>query len=354
MKKLNLIIFLVFALILISCNNDEPNETPVNPDNDVSFITDGVLIINEGLFGQGNGEISYYDFSTNKVSHQIFYNINNKLLGDLPYRLAVSDDVAIITVNNSNKVYIVNLHNFLLLSEYDVPSPREIVFRDLRHIYVSSLTESYLYVINSIDNSISKIYCDRPIEQIIEVNSKIYGLAWSNYYSGKANKFVMVIDLVQNQLIDSIEVGIEPQTIVYKDNYLWVLSTGGYMHEENAKISKISLDNHQIVHYWNFPNNNDYPSYLIIRNGKMYFLNNNAIQSATIDDHNILSINTLYAASSSSSLYYLMWDGDDNCFWVSDVKDYMHNGSVYKISENGELLLTIEAELVPGMICRIL
>ena len=85
----------------------------------------------------------------------------------------------------------------------------------------------------------------------------------------------------------------------------------------------------------------------------MYFLNNNAIQYATIDDQNILTISTLFTVSSGSSLYYLMWDNDANCFWVSDVKDYMHNGSVYKISESGQLLLTVEAELVPGMICPI-
>ncbi|MFY9418136.1 MAG: hypothetical protein WAP17_03505 [Bacteroidales bacterium] len=48
-----------------------------------------------------------------------------------------------------------------------------------------------------------------------------------------------------------------------------------------------------------------------------------------------------------------MWDDDANCFWVSDVKDYMHNGFVYKVSENGELLLTVEAQLVPGMVCPI-
>lgn len=353
MKKLNLFIFLIFALIFISCNNDEPNETTVDNNNDNSLIKNGILIVNEGLFGQGNGEISYYDYASQTVSHQIFYYSNKKLIGDTPYRLAISDDAAIITVNNSNKVYMVNLHNFLLLGEYDIPSPREIFIRDLRHIYISSLTEPYLYVINAIDNNISKIYCDRPIEQIIEVNSKIYGLAWSSYYSGKANKFVMVIDPAQNLLIDSILVGIEPQTIVYKDNYLWVLTTGGYMHEENAKISKISLNNYQIEHSWTFPNNNDYPSYLIIKNRKMYFLNNNAIQYATIDDQNILTINTLFSVSSSSSLYYLMWDDDANCFWVSDVKDYMHNGSVYKVSENGELLLTVEAQLVPGMVCPI-
>jgi hypothetical protein len=353
MKKLNLFIFLIFALIFMSCNNDEPNETPVNHNNDNSIITDGILIVNEGLFGQGNGEISYYDYASQTTRHQIYYYSNKKLLGDLPYRVAISNDAAVITVNNSNKVYIVNLHNFLLLSEYEVPSPREIIFRDLRHIYVSSLAESYLYVINSIDKIVSRIYCDRPVEKIIEVNNKIYALAWSNYYSGKTNKFVMVIDPAQNLLIDSISVGIEPQDIVYRDNHLWVLTTGGYMHEENAKISKISLSDNQIVHSWTFPDNNSYPSYLIIRNGKMYFLNNNAIQYATINDQNTLTINTLYSASSSSSLYYLMWDDDANCFWVSDVKDYMHNGAVYKISENGNLLLTIDAQLVPGMICPV-
>lgn len=52
----------------------------------------------------------------------------------------------------------------------------------------------------------------------------------------------------------------------------------------------------------------------------MYFLNNNAIQYASIDDQNILTINTLFSVSSSSNLYYLMWDDDANCFWVSDVK----------------------------------
>ena len=72
MKKLNLFIFLIFALIFISCNNDEPNETTAANNNDNSLIKDGILIVNEGLFGQGNGEISYYDYASQTVKHQIF------------------------------------------------------------------------------------------------------------------------------------------------------------------------------------------------------------------------------------------------------------------------------------------
>ena len=88
----------------------------------------GVFIINEGAFGKGNGEISYFDRDSNKVINNVFGKENNtRPLGDVVQSMAVFNNNTYIVANNSNKVLVVNPVNFKQITEISLKQPRYMV-----------------------------------------------------------------------------------------------------------------------------------------------------------------------------------------------------------------------------------
>ena len=73
----NLLSSICILLFLSACSkSDEP------PGTDL-FVSNGVLIANEGNFQWGNASLSYYDIENNQVHNNLFQAVNNRLLGDV-------------------------------------------------------------------------------------------------------------------------------------------------------------------------------------------------------------------------------------------------------------------------------
>jgi YVTN family beta-propeller protein len=171
---LPLAIFTVF----LSC---EKSDTKKKPEG----YLQGVYIVNEGSFQSSNGSISYFDPSRNLIINGIFEAANNRPLGDVVQSISVANDTTgYIVVNGSGKVEVVRLKDFAAIAP---PIP---------------------------------VFYPRYFMQVSE--SKGYLTA------GSAQGWIYVIDLADQDVADSMQVGFGPETMVKLNDQVFVANSGGW------------------------------------------------------------------------------------------------------------------------------
>lgn len=112
----------LFLLVFMAGCKDEPPVVDPPPATD---YTSGYFIINEGNFGSSNGSISWKHPDTATAMTNVFQKVNGIPLGDVVNDVHVSDDAIFITVNNSQKIEVVDKKTFELIGTItDVSSPR--------------------------------------------------------------------------------------------------------------------------------------------------------------------------------------------------------------------------------------
>ena len=153
-------------------------------------------------------------------------DVNGRPLGDVPNSMEIFGDKAYIVVNNSGKIEVIKKSNLESVKTITgLISPRNIGFVSSSKAYVTSMYSDSLIIINLTDNSISG-YIDlrRSSESIVIAGDKAFVANWVG------GNEVMVIDNTTDEVVDSIEVGIEPESMVFdRNNMLWVLCNGGWM-----------------------------------------------------------------------------------------------------------------------------
>jgi len=103
--KFILAVGLSAGLFFTACSEEE-QEIPVG-------FSQGVLVVNEGAFGQANGSISHIDRVTGEVTQDLFGLANGGVLtGDVVQSVAFYDSLAFVVVNNSNKIEVVSRRTF--------------------------------------------------------------------------------------------------------------------------------------------------------------------------------------------------------------------------------------------------
>ncbi|MDX9696855.1 MAG: hypothetical protein RBT49_13780, partial [Bacteroidales bacterium] len=196
MKRFTLLnkylIISLFIGILFSC--DEENPTPTVK------LADGIYITNEGNWGQSNGSVSYYNYSTDSVYNDLFQNINGRSVGDVVQSSTVADSLIYIVVNGSNKIEIAHKSN---LKEFDV--------------------------ITGIDNP-----------RYLKVkNSTGYLSQWGE------EGVILVIDLSTNTISDTIDVGTGPEQMEIINNRLFVANSGAY--DRDSTVSVVNLTTNDVI-----------------------------------------------------------------------------------------------------------
>ena len=189
MKYFNLMIVSCLIIILISCDNKEDNEI---------ILTSGILISNEGLFGNGDGSISYFNDGNSEIINDLFLKVNERNLGDVVQSISIAGDNAYIIVNNSQKVEVVRIKRFKSIKTiYDLSYPR----------FFLQVSENKGYISNG------------------SLNGKVY-----------------VVDLNNIEIIDSINVGFGPEIIVKSGNHAFVANSGGWGFDSTVSVIDISTN----------------------------------------------------------------------------------------------------------------
>ena len=219
------ILVLIFIFSFFSCKKERN-------DSGNSDFSNGVFVVNEGIYGQTSGTISFLNLTTNEVSQDIFKNINGRDLGNVVQSMYIHNDKAYIVVNNSNKIEVVRTNNFKEFAQINgLEQPRYFIPVDSNFAYVSQwgldLLSGSVAVIdlnsNTIVQRINQGIGKGPEKMLIH-NGLVYvcnvgGLDYDN--------FISVIDVNSNQVIDTIQTDFAPNSLeIDANNLLWVACKG--------------------------------------------------------------------------------------------------------------------------------
>ena len=187
-----------------------------------------------------------------------------------------------------------------------------------------------------------------PTEQMVQYKNFVFTNCWS--YDNK----ILVIDSDTDSVVDSIEVGIQPTSLVIdKYNKIWTITDGGYKgspygHEEPC-LYRIDAETRQIEKRIVF-DLNDAPSEVCLNGTRdtLYFINEAVwrmdVRADAVPGEPFLKYN--------NTIYYgLTVDPKTSEVYVADAIDYVQNGVVYRFSPQAVPLDTLRVGITPGAFC---
>jgi YVTN family beta-propeller protein len=222
MKKINLTpVFILVVVLLFSCEKTGPGE-----ENSIGYSS-GILISNEGAFGNLNGSVSFLDRDSMVMQNNIFHKINGRALGDVVQSISVFRNRAYIVVNNSQKVEVVELETFKTAGVIEGLSyPRYFLGINDDKGYVSNgAFQGLVYVVDLQSLSVTdSITVGNGPEEMLLLDKMVYVAnsgGWGN------DSTITVIDPQSDKVVDAIEVGHNPVSMCLDDNdRIWVLCKG--------------------------------------------------------------------------------------------------------------------------------
>lgn len=344
MKNLQLILAIISIVVVTGCEGGGP-ETDVSGPKYLKG--NGVFVINEGNFTWGNGSLSFYSTDSAKIYNNVFSEVNSRPLGDVPNSMTLYGDNAYIVVNNSGKIEVVSTNTLLSSGTIsNLNSPREIKFINSRKAYISSMYSDSVTIMDPETNSISGYINMRRSSESIE----IYGnkAFISNWLSGNE---LMVINTQTNTVIDSIMVGIEPESIaIDKNGKLWVLCTGGYLNKEFPELIRINTTTFQIEKRFVFPERYSFPSNLKINGTKDIIMwLDNGVKKMSITDNELPS--TVFIQQKRNYFYKMGIDPVTNEVFVTDAGDYVQNGKLFRYNGGGIVIDSVSTDIIPASLC---
>ena len=339
MKKC--VLFIIISLLLFSCIK--------SPDETIgTFLSgSGVYILNEGNFRGGNGSVSFYSYDSVNIYNDLFSKVNGRPLGDVPNSMAITGAYAYIVVNNSGKIEVVDKTTMESIATINgLISPRNIQFINKDLAYVTSLYSDSIAMINTRTYSISGyINLRRSSETIVAYQDLVYV---SNWLGGNE---VMVINTLTNKVIDSITVAVEPESMVLdRNNMLWVLCNGGWERKNFAELIQIDARTRRIEKRLVFPDKLASPSCLNIDGkGETLFYLDGGVRKVSITSSALPS--SAYIPEAGRYFYKLAINPANGDIFITDAKDFQQKGVVMYYDKNGEMISTLKADIIPGLMC---
>ena len=339
MKKFFILISL--ATTLLSCiKNDE--------DKSGTFLSgNGVFIINEGNFMGGNGSLSFYSYDSLKMFNDLFLNANGRPLGDVPNSIVISGERIYITVNNSEKIEVVDRNTLESVKTITgLNAPRNISIISSTKAYVSSIYSDSLTILDLSDNTVKGfINLRRTSEAIAVIRNKAYV---SNWVGGTE---IIVIDTDNDKVVDSVTVAMEPESMVIdRDKKLWVLCNGGWKREHYAELIAVNTTTDDIEQRLVFPSINSSPSGLHIDgDGSVLYYLDNGVRKMKIDAVSVPE--EPYIQESGHFFYKIGINPANGDILVTDAVDYQQKGHLLIYNSDGNMISDELADIIPGMIC---
>lgn len=361
-KPIKNVLFKLTLLISIFLSTNSCKKEPVETVFFNFENTSGVFITNEGNFTYGNASLSFYDMDKKRVYNHVFFARNSAPLGDVAQSMEIYNGQAFININNSGKVYIAKANTMeFTASITGLSSPRYIHILNGQKAYITDLYAKAIHIINpstykktgeiDVNNHHPEFY-QHSTDQMLQWEHLVFTNCWS--YDNQ----ILVIDSNTDQVIDSIEVPAQPNSMVLdKNNKIWVLCDGGfaespYTHERPALV-KINPSNLEIEKLFRFDLEEN-PSELCINGSKdsLYFINQHVYR---MDIAASQFPETPFVESSSTSnyggFYGLSIAPKSSEVYIADALDLQQNGIIYRYHPNGSLIDSFKAGVNPGSFC---
>ena len=342
------------ALALFSCSKD--------PLDTVFFDfsgNKGVYVVNEGNFMYGNSSLSFYDPEQKRVYNDVFQARNSTPLGDVAQSIKIWNNMAFVVVNNSGKIYVIDSRTAEFKGSVSgLSSPRYVYVVDAQKAYVTDLYARKITIFNPqtfqitggvpVSNSKSE-FSQHSTEQMLQYKNLVFVNCWS--YDNK----ILVIDSNTDQLVDSIEVFKQPNSMVIdKYNKIWVLTDGGFEGNpygyEQPGLLKIDAETREIERSFRFALG-EHPLKLCINptNDTIFYLNRH-VWKMSVTDKRIPEQPFITSENTSlyGGFYSLGIDPINSEIYVGDAIDHRQNGVVHRYAPSGKLIDEFKVGISPG------
>jgi len=336
------IIFLALFILTVSCDRiDGPG--PVDPV--VSLVSaNGIFILNEGNFDWGNGSLTYYSYDSARIYNNLFETVNRRPLGDVPYSMFFHGNYIYIVVNNSEKIEVINNKSLESVTTITgLISPRNLVLAGQDKAYVTSMYSDSVRIIDLKKNKVSGyINIHQTSESAVVINQKAFIANWL-----EGNE-VFIIDTTTDLLIDSVEVGKEPESMVVDNKGLvWVLCNGGWKRDTFAELVGIYPQRHVIARRHVFPALESSPLCLQADgDGDTLFYIENGIRCMRTDAAELPADPLI---GNDDHLFYKIGINPVNGDIVAtDAADYKQNGVLLIYNRRGNLKNSYATGIIPG------
>ena len=339
MNKIRLIILLVVAFVITSCDAVNNVTAPADLEGGSSTY---MFVAGEGSFSTPNtGTISMIDeFGSVQILDEV---------GNTVHAVEVYGDKLLVSINGDQKILIYDISTMGL--EYN-----------------------------------SEILMDGQSPRDIQViDNKAYIATWNPdwYVYPTIAGFIKVLDLVTFEVEGSIEVGIMPEGMIYSDGYLWVANSG------ESSVSKVDITSNSVILTYEVGSG---PQFLSELNGDIYIARtfydmewNPAYGTSKISSGQVEQVNHVLAAGGAcggsvltfNNKVYRSFDGgiaqigdnleidglnrignfnQSNVYHVEIVDgnilfaitDYDDLNQIHVLDQNGNEIMQYEVGLTPG------
>ncbi|HOL81219.1 MAG TPA: hypothetical protein PLI27_08460 [Ignavibacteriales bacterium] len=339
------ILFLTF-LTFVGCEKDD-NSSP-EPLN-LKF-GNGVLVINDGRWGQNNATVTFYNYLNDTLYDDLFYKVNQRNLGDVANSFVRKDDKGYIVVSNSHKIEVVNLNTFKSVATIDLAgyNPRHMVIED-NYGYVTSLDKDKVVKINLTTYQKEKeIAVGSKPEGIVKVGDYLY-VANSGYGTGKT---VTVISTKTDAVVKTLTVALDPQFLaVGSDNNVYVVCTGDYADpNKNSGLWKINTSSNAVVDSIILKG---YPTKIAqFKTNQFLVTNSDGVVKVDISTKQTSTLIPMSQVSTASypMVYSVAYDNVKDIIYCANPKDFKQNGEIIKFSSTGTKLGAFNCGINPGTI----
>ncbi len=348
----NILRFIALAtLLLTSCMKWETGE-----EETFEASPSGLFITNEGNFQYGNASLSFYDPATRTIENEVFYRANGMKLGDVAQSMIVHNGVGWVVVNNSHVVFAIDLDTFREVGRItNLTSPRYMHFVSADKAYITQIWDNRITVVNPRTYQITG-YIECPAmtmetgstEQMVQWGDYVYVNCWS--YQNR----ILKIDTRTDTVVDELEVGIQPTSLVIDRNgKMWTITDGGYDGSpygyEAPSLYRIDAETFRIEREFPFALGDD-PSEVQINGAgdKIYWLNEDVWEMDV--EAEWLPVRPFL--EQRETIYYgLTVDPRSGEVYVADAIDYQQQGMIYRYSPTGELIDEFYVGIIPGAFC---
>jgi hypothetical protein len=353
MQLRNLFPFIYFGLLFL--NSCSAEDVPDNPDNPEQEYSEGIFVLNEGVWGEGNSSISFIEPATENTKHDIYKNANNgAALGDTGQSIGFYEEYAFVVMNASNTIEVVDRNTFLSVAtiDTDLQSPRYIAFSEGK-AFVSNWgvgtdpNDDFITVINVEDFSVEKtIAVGEGPERMVSGAGKVYVAHTGGF---NVNDKITVIDAVKRDVETTITVAQLPNSLLLQGGDLWVLSGGnpGYTSGETSGVlSKIDLSTNEVVREISFSNVSDHPANLDFVNEQFYYTLGKEVYAFNRSSEAFPTA-PLFEMAEVEFLYGFEVAGA-SIFAASANYDFTGNGKLLEYDLSGNILNSFETGVNPN------
>jgi YVTN family beta-propeller protein len=355
MRKVKLILNLGIAFILatglISCEEEE-NNTDIS-DQDTTSQATIAYVVNEGQFQSNNGSVSKFFPDSGKVINTYFKQQNGRDLGDIFQDMSFYKDKGFLVVNNSKKMEIVDRESFETLGVVENLSyPRQFLAIDDTKGYLTDGNspngqDAQVLVIDIVNYNITDTIKVGPgPESMVRIEDKVFVTNAGGFSIGNT---VSVIDVNTDNVIQTVETGKFPTDIVKDvDNNVWVYCKGAYnmdTYAYDASLVKINTSDYE-TETFDVGSITSYGNYLLAIDSEgrnLYFEGSDGVYSMSIDDTQIPGNPEISRNSYGIDINPV--NGNIICLVSTQSKGFM-----YRYDENHNLLDSLQVGYSPNAV----